>query len=194
MDEFSFYFSFFGLLLGLSVAEAANGLANAIANRRKIAMGILTPLLALFVLLDISSFWLIAWVNREHAVVGWTTIFSGLAVAITYYLSAALIFPRSGEEYTSLDDHYWNTKRFVFGGIFVANLVLAGTTITLAPPDLSDPLFWGWQIAYWLPLTLLLFSRTRRVDLILLGLSIGQFVVLASGLVPYAAWANVLGL
>lgn len=106
MDEFGFYFSFFGLLLGLSVAEAANGLANAIANRRKIAMGILTPLLALFVLLDISSFWLIAWVNREHAIISWTTIFCGLAVAITYYLSAALIFPRSGQKYTSLDDHY----------------------------------------------------------------------------------------
>lgn len=66
MDQFSFYFSFLGLLLGLSVVEAANGLANAIANRRKTTMGILTPLLALFVLLDILSFWLIAWVNREH--------------------------------------------------------------------------------------------------------------------------------
>ena len=57
MTGFELYFSFFGLLLGLSVAQVANGIGHAVVARKTITLGVLTPLLAVFVLLDIASFW-----------------------------------------------------------------------------------------------------------------------------------------
>ncbi|WP_167309524.1 hypothetical protein [Brevundimonas naejangsanensis] len=56
LNAFEFFFSFYGLVLGLSVAVTATGLATAIQHRKKIQIGWLTPLLALFVCLDIASF------------------------------------------------------------------------------------------------------------------------------------------
>ena len=56
MSAFEFFFSFYGLLLGLSVAVIATGLATAIQHRKKIRIGWLTPLLALLVALDVASF------------------------------------------------------------------------------------------------------------------------------------------
>lgn len=62
--SFEFFFSFYGLLLGLSAAEVAKGLANALGARERIRIGWLTPMLAGFLLLDIASFWLFAWGGR----------------------------------------------------------------------------------------------------------------------------------
>lgn len=56
------------------------GLARTLNERDGARIGALTPLLALFVLLDISSFWLAAWDERETLRVGWAVMFSGLAV------------------------------------------------------------------------------------------------------------------
>ena len=49
MNAFEFYLAFYGLLLGLSVAEVASGFLNAIDARRKVKLGWLTPSLAIFV-------------------------------------------------------------------------------------------------------------------------------------------------
>lgn len=61
MGTFEFFFSFYGLVLGLSVAVIATGLATSIQHRAQVRMGWLTPMLALFVCLDIVSFWSNAW-------------------------------------------------------------------------------------------------------------------------------------
>ncbi len=51
MDEREFFFSSFGLLLGLTVVEVGTKLADAIGVRRRIPLGTLTPMLAMFGLL-----------------------------------------------------------------------------------------------------------------------------------------------
>lgn len=61
MSNFDFVFTLFGLLLGLSLAEVLGGFGRALQKRRKVRIGWLTPLLGLVVLLDVSSFWLVAW-------------------------------------------------------------------------------------------------------------------------------------
>lgn len=58
---FSFAFSLFGLLLGLSLAAVLTGFARALRMRPRIKMGLLSPLLGLFVILDVTSFWNGAW-------------------------------------------------------------------------------------------------------------------------------------
>jgi hypothetical protein len=167
MDRFEFYFSFYGLLLGLSVAEVAGGCANALGARKAIRLGWLTPLLAIFVLLDISSFWIQAWRVRHQAAITYPAIFIGLAVALAYYLAAALVFPRQLSEWSDLDDHYAAHKRHVLGGVLFANTVVMAVAIAYRP-EIFAQLGSAQDILFYGPLTALLFTRSKLVDAALL--------------------------
>ncbi|WP_092312379.1 hypothetical protein [Brevundimonas viscosa] len=106
MSAFEFFFSFYGLLLGLSVAVIATGVATAIQHRRKIRIGYLTPMLALFVGLDIASFWDSAWTNFRHLPLSYGLLVAGLGIALVYFIAASLIFPHDFADGQSLDDHF----------------------------------------------------------------------------------------
>ena len=194
MNQFEFYFSFYGLLLGLSAAEVANGLANSISSRRAVAIGALTPLLAAFVLLDITSFWMWSWATKESVSISWGLMIGGLIVALTYYLAAALVFPRRADEWPVLDDHYWDHKKYVVGGLAVSNALSTGFTIYQHPPAASDTILFAWMVAYWVPLMLLFFTKSMRADVFLLGLLISQYIAAAVGVFPNSAWGNSMGL
>jgi hypothetical protein len=190
MDAFEFYFSFYGLLLGLSVAEVTNGLANAIGSRRSIQIGWLTPLLAAFFLTDVASFWMFAWGARDLIYIDWSSLYVGLIIAVTYYLAAALIFPRNIAEWPSLDDHYWAHKRLVIGGIALANAIVVGLGIAFISAPLHDPMFWFWQIIYWGPVLSLLFSKSRRLDIALLAA--GVIGYLAHFVIPNSSLGDAM--
>lgn len=178
MDLFNFYFSFFGLLLGLAAAEVAGGFANAVQARRKVAMGVLTLILALFVLIDLSSFWRWAWSNRAFVSLQGLMIEASLLVTLPYYLAASLVFPRPGERPRDLDEHYWANKRFVVAGVLLANLMIFGfNTGHYGLPPSSEPLAWLGLVTFYVPLAGLLFTRSKRVDFSLLAILIAHFVV-----------------
>ena len=84
MSEFEFLFLVFGLLIGLTLVEIAVKFADAIDAQRRRPIGILTPLLALFVLVDVAGYWLFAWSLRDILHVRWRTVFIGLSVAMIY--------------------------------------------------------------------------------------------------------------
>jgi hypothetical protein len=138
VSDFEFYFSYYGLLLGLSVAAVIGGLARALNGRGGVRIGALTPLLALFVLLDITSFWLLAWDRRETLEVGWFVLFGGLATAGTYYLAASLVFPSNDGDWLSLEEHYWARKRLVVGGVLAINAALMISAFVARPPEWDD--------------------------------------------------------
>jgi hypothetical protein len=194
MDTFEFYFSFYGLLLGLSAAEVAGGLLNSISSRKAVAIGVLTPLLAAFVLLDIASFWMWAWATKSYVTISWGLMIGGLIVAITYYLAAGSVFPRRVEEWPDLDEYYWLHKRYVVGGLALSGAISAGFTIFKHPPAPDDIVMFSWMVAYWVPLILLFFTKKKRADLILLGLLLAQFFASASGIFPNSEWGNSIGL
>jgi len=176
VSEFEYYIAFYGLLLGLSVAEVASKFLNAIGARRALTIGWLTPVLAIFIFLDITSFWIYAWSARDALTINWGTMFMGLIVALSYYFAAGLAFPRDISEWSDLDEYYWEHKRIVLGGILVANLI--SFTVTFmnrrAPLDFA---FWFNQSTYYPPLIALFFTRRRLVDLVLFGiLIIGYFI------------------
>src|SRR6185503_14144339 len=95
MSDFEFLFSVFGLLIGLTFIEVAIKFADAIDAHSRRPVGVLTPLLALFVMIDVAGYWVFAWSVRDLLHVRWRTVFVGLSVALAYYLAASMIFPRS---------------------------------------------------------------------------------------------------
>src|SRR3954466_12231858 len=83
MTEFEFLFSVFGLLIGLTLVEIAVKFADAIDAHHRRPIGLLTPLLALFVLVDVAGYWLFSWSLRDLLHVRWRTVFIALTVAMT---------------------------------------------------------------------------------------------------------------
>jgi len=172
---FELFFSFYGLIQGLSVAVVATGLARMIRYRATIRIGKLTPLLALFVLLDLASSWISVWVTRDAYRVSLGYIFFALLVSVTYFVSASLVFPERFQRGTDLDKHYWRERRFVLGGIGLVNVAYFVALMFLRHPDPTDLGLWAWQAAYFIPLIALFFIRSSRWNAILLALMSLQY-------------------
>ena len=175
MSAFEFYLAFYGLLLGLSVAEVASGFLNAIGARQHVKFGWLAPSLGIFIFFDITSFWIYVWGIRESITVSWATMFGALVVALIYYLAAGLVFPRQISEWPDLDEHYWRNKRYITGGILVAN-ILTATATTLIHPPVMDVSYWFGVLTYWPMLLILPFSKSNWLDLTLLFIMIGGYL------------------
>jgi len=194
MSDFEYFFTFFGLLLGLTVAEVAVRLADAIDAHRRRPIGLLTPLLAVFVLLDISSFWLFTWSARDIIRIDWPTIFVALILAVTYFLAAALIFPRSEGDWASLDEHFWARKRYVLGGVLAANVILHLMLFARALPGITEYWFFIHKFIYFGPVIWAWKSTGRRAVIVALALAIGSFAFEYSNVLPTSDWGIKLGL
>lgn len=134
MTQFELVFALFGLLIGLAIAEVLSGFARAVRLRRSrkaVRVGWLTPLLGLFVILDLLTFWVVAYGARDQLGADSLTLVCVLAIVGTYYLAAALIFPEDPDEWPDFDDHYDRQNRAVIGGLLAANLGSAAGQIAL---------------------------------------------------------------
>jgi hypothetical protein len=123
LATFDFVFSLFGLLLGLSLAELLSGLARALKARGKVRIGWLTPLLGLFVIMDLTSFWTGAWDLRQSLEPSYRLLLIGVAVAGLYFLAASLVFPDEPERWPDFDAFYFAHRRQVLGAVWLCNLV-----------------------------------------------------------------------
>lgn len=148
MSDFEFFFSFYGLLLGLSVAELTGGFARLLHERHRVRFGVLTPLLALFVALDLATFWVQAWRFFRDAPFNAALLLVGLMIAATFYVAASVTFPRvtaeGVEDRIDLDAHFWAHRRVVFGCVLAANALV---WLLLGLLALADP---AWT-AVWSP-------------------------------------------
>lgn len=192
LSAFEFFFSFYGLLLGLSVAVIATGVATAIQHRRKIRIGYLTPMLALFVGLDIVSFWDSAWTNFRHLPFSYGLLVGGLAIALVYFIAASLVFPHDLDDGQSLDDHFWANKKVVLLLTVAANLlmVLAIIAANVGRADGAVLLgTYGVTMAIYLGLVVPAAFATRpRLFATLIALHIALYLIIAasSALAPHS--------
>jgi len=151
MSEFEFVFSLFGLLLGFSLIEVLGGLARTIEALLRTATvrapapgsapfrsGWLTPLLAVFVMLDILSFWGAAWVSRAHLEFSGSVMAGGLFFAGSYYVAAHLVFPTERADWADLDAHYFRVRRTVFAALI--GLTTLQLAFMLPLPGIGDAL------------------------------------------------------
>lgn len=172
MSAFEFFFSFYGLLLGLSVAELVGGFSRVLHERQRVRFGWLTPLLALFVAMDVATFWSQAWTIFRGAPFNLALLFVGLVVAATFYIAASVTFPRvtaeGVEERIDLDAHFWAHRRLIFTCILAANLIVVTIFISLMLADagfasLSSPRLWIGFAVFSLGTATAAFAPRRRV-------------------------------
>lgn len=133
MNPFDYFFGFYSIVLGLSVVELLVGVARTIETRKVSTTSRLTLLLALFLLLDLSSYWLQAWQLYQNAPLTMAVITHGLIAAGSYFVAAYLIFPRAAKlkRGEGPDDHFWATRRWVFGAVLLTNVLNVGTIALL---------------------------------------------------------------
>ncbi|ATY31788.1 hypothetical protein [Sphingomonas psychrotolerans] len=193
MSEFEFFFIVFGLLLGLTLAEIARKFTDAVVARDTVKLGVLTPMLAAFVLLDLASYWLWIWSVRDLIRIDWPTVLGGLIVALAYFFAAASVFPRREGAWPVLDDYYFKQKGLVIGGVILANIPGLLLQLSIQLPARDDVWFFVWQGMYWTPLLLLLFVRSRRANIFLLVILLLQYLLVATNALPNSEWGNSFG-
>lgn len=146
MSAFEFSFTFYGLVLGLSVVELVAGIGRLVHEGHRIRVGWLTPLFATFLALDVATFWSQAWSMNQNAPYSIALLILGLMSAGLFYIAATLVFPREIEEGQDLTAHYWRHRRLALSLVAVANLLTQALGAILLYSE--GPLaFWG-QIGF----------------------------------------------
>jgi len=188
MDLFSFFFAFYGLILGLAVAELLSGFAGFVRDRPLRTLELRTALLAALVFIDICATWLDAWRTLRNVTLNFESFWPPILIGTCFYLAAAVVFPRDPKEFSALGDYFDRRKRFV-GTLMLAAEVLIGITFIGEYGEalqLRPATFWFWQVPYKIVLLAawiaLLLVRSRRGNLIVL------WVLLALFTLPY--WTN----
>ncbi|WP_332657508.1 hypothetical protein [Brevundimonas sp.] len=123
MSAFEFSFTFYGLVLGLSVVELVAGIARTVHGGGRFRVGWLTPLVAIYLALDVATFWSQSWVMNQHAPYSFTLLLLGLVSAGLFYIAASLVFPRDPEDGYDLTEHFWKHRRMIFSMVLAANIL-----------------------------------------------------------------------
>lgn len=191
MSAFEFLFSLLGLLMGFVLVEVLSGFVRVIKAARPhkpgaqpaVRVGWLTLLLALFVMLDVASYWTNVWVMRDVVSVGFDTVFGCLLIAGVYYFAASMVFPDDLSEWPDLDEWFWLNRRRVLLCIFAINSAWMTTVAVLSSSDLS---FWAAlveQLIYFALVLIAALARHRRVVFSALGALIALYGLYAAATV-----------
>lgn len=187
MTDFEFIFVFYALLLGLSLAELLSGFGRTLENEfeteaeeRSFTIGWLTPLLGLFVVLDLLSFWVVAWNFREIVEVSPRMLLGVTAFTSAYYLAARLVFPTNPDRFQDLDTHFFRIRRTVMG-ILVA-LVFAQWAFMLSDPQLAplamNPVAIGLTAILVALMGAVMIVRNSRIQVVLLAALCLRYLVI----------------
>jgi hypothetical protein len=177
MSIFEFVFSLYSLLFGLALAQVFGGFGNTLQERHKLHVGWLTPLLGLFVILDLTSFWEIGWQMRGITRPYFLFLICTVLVAGIYYLAARLVFPRNFVEWPDFDVYYFRHRRWVYGGILLCNVVATIALLAVAAPFMRSPLGFANFLTYFVLLIALLAAKRKRANIVLLILMLSRYAV-----------------
>ena len=168
MGSFDYLFSFYGLLLGIAVANVAIGFADMWRDCEKIRVGTCPPLVASAVLLGGMNVWLQMWLTRPYVTVTGIQMLVAAAISLPYVFVSRAIFP--GQEYQperSLEEHYLKHRKLILV------MLVIPTIISVASHVFIDEVHYKGLDAYWaagrvaVPLLLIPFASpvVQRVGL-----------------------------
>lgn len=182
MGPFEYLFTLFGLLLGFILVEVLSGLVGVLqirhhagpGDKADIHIGWMTPLLGVFILLDISSWWGNAWDVHARVPLGYDTIFGGVILCSFYYFAASMVFPREPRAWPDLDDWFWLHRRQVLGCVLTANLLWTGVEYMIRTdvPFVVTAVING---LYVIAVLVAMFARRRWLVTTALGLLITEY-------------------
>lgn len=177
MSAFEFYFSFFGLILGIAVANVGVGFGRLWRVRERAQIGVCLPLLGAWLLSHAVLNWLAAWARLQSVPISAASLFVGLFVALPYVVVSTVMFPEDAERHESLDAFYLSHSRLVMalmvtptfcgvtGGMFLGETFRAEKLAEIGLSYFAVPLvlfFWrnlrAHQIGLGLALALLLWQ------------------------------------
>jgi hypothetical protein len=110
MSNFELFMSFFGLLLGLAVAELMSGFANLARAKDRPQIGAITPVLGLFIFLSIMVSLLDAFRKLQDVPVSLIGFALPTLIGIVYFVAAIAAVPRDPGSWESLDDYFFERR------------------------------------------------------------------------------------
>jgi hypothetical protein len=113
MGSFDYLFSFYGLLLGIAVANVAIGFADMWRDCEHIEVGTCPPLVASSVLLGGMNVWLQMWLARPFVTVNGVQMLVAAAISLPYVFVSRAIFPLHEEAERSLETHYLKHRTLI---------------------------------------------------------------------------------
>jgi hypothetical protein len=163
MDAFNFAFSLFAIILGLSLVEVLTGFARALKRRRVVHLGWLVPMLAIFVMLDLTSFWEAGWGSRRFVSPQYGILLIGLVMSGLYYLAASLVFPNEFGDRADFDEHYIDHRRQVVGAILICDVIEIAPVLILRASEIPTRVWIENALQFSALLTCIL-SRNKRAN------------------------------
>lgn len=141
MDSFDYLFTFYGLLLGIAIANVAIGFADMWRDCAKIRVGTCPPLLACLVLLGGMNAWIQIWHAHDKVTVNAWQMLAAVAIALPYVFISRAMFPGQGEEAEeSLEEHYLRHR-----GLLLVLLAVPVVMQTISKAYLDGIQDVGWE-------------------------------------------------
>jgi hypothetical protein len=176
VDSFSYFITFYGLILGLALTELLGGFAHMVRARALRKLEPQTALLALFILIDICSTWIDSWVSLKQVTVDLAGLWAPVLIAICFYLAAAVVFPHDEADHERLADYYRERKRFVVALLLAIEMLIHVTYLPIFEERIAHrpEVFWLWTVPYNLAIEATMIGvillRSRRANIALLVL------------------------
>lgn len=183
VDRFSFFFAFYGLILGLAVTELLGGFARMVRAKAVRRLEPQTALIALLTFIAICATWIDAWTSLKTISLDFAGLWAPILLATAYYLAAAVVFPSDPKDYADLGTYFADRKRFVVAMLLAAELLVSVTFSNVIVDELrtKPALFWLWFLPYNFSIKgcyiALLIVRGRRANIALMIALILLFMV-----------------
>ena len=182
MDKFSFFFAFYGLLLGLGVAELLGGFARMVRAKAVRKLEAQTALAALLIFLLLCATWIEAFDRFRNVALDFEGLWEPIMIATSFFLAATVVFPSDEADYDRLEQYFAERKRFIIGMLFAAECFVNFVFFPHYGIALRERpgYFWLFLLPYNLAINLtwlgLIFLKNRRVIIGLLIVQILLFV------------------
>lgn len=120
---------FYGLLLGIGLAELLLSFGRLIRARTRPTIGLLTPTLGLLVFLQIIASLIDAWLRLQHLRIDLIDMAIPILIGIAYFLAAVTVVPDDHNEWQSLDDYFFAKRIWTLGPVLAVFLLTLGLEI-----------------------------------------------------------------